>query len=214
MGTAEVIVDGLSLEVELGECVYPPLEDTTLAVKMLLRIRETGEKPRRILDVATGSGILALASYILLKPDTLIATDISPYAVEVAKRNLRGTGALVVRCNMASCIAPRGWDLLIANPPYLPGEDLLEDCDGYEVMQWSSPKALEALCRDISRLAPWSVVLVYSSLTPIDLGRCVEGLGYRVLLSDFLPFFMEKIKAIYAVKGAGGGEAPSSTSRY
>ena len=205
MGIAEVTVDGLTLKVEVDECVYPPLEDTALAIKMLMKIRGMDEQPRSILDVATGSGILALASHVLFKPDTLIAIDISPYAVEVANRNLRGTGALVARCNMASCIAPRGWDLLVANPPYLPGEDLLNGCEGYEVMQWSSPKALEALCRDISRLTPRSVVLVYSSLTPIDLGRCVEGLGYRVLLSDLLPFFMEKIKAIYAVKGAGGG---------
>jgi ribosomal protein L11 methyltransferase len=53
-------------------------------------------RPRRILDMGTGSGILAMAAARLLKRRVL-ATDIEPWAVRVARENaaLNGVGHLV-----------------------------------------------------------------------------------------------------------------------
>lgn len=55
-----------------------------------------GRRPRRILDMGTGSGILAMAAARLLNRDVL-ATDIEPWAVRVAAENaeLNGVGHLV-----------------------------------------------------------------------------------------------------------------------
>ncbi len=72
-------------------------------------------RPRRILDLGTGSGILAMAAAKLLHMPVL-ATDIEPWSVRVAARNAadNGVGRLVT-ARLAD-----GWDhpALSANAPY------------------------------------------------------------------------------------------------
>jgi ribosomal protein L11 methyltransferase len=78
-------------------------------------------RPRRILDIGTGSGILAMAAAKLLHRKVL-ATDIEPWSVRVAARNARanGVGGLV-RARLAdgwSHPVVRGggpYDLVFAN---------------------------------------------------------------------------------------------------
>lgn len=78
-------------------------------------------RPRRILDLGTGSGILAMAAAKLLRRPVL-ATDIEPWSVRVAARNAaeNGVGALVTarladgwRHPAVSAGAP--YDLVFAN---------------------------------------------------------------------------------------------------
>jgi ribosomal protein L11 methyltransferase len=78
-------------------------------------------RPRRILDIGTGSGILAMAAAKLLHRPVL-ATDIEPWSVRVAARNAaeNGVGALVSarladgwRHPVVSAGAP--YDLVFAN---------------------------------------------------------------------------------------------------
>ena len=77
-------------------------------------------RPRRILDLGTGSGILAMAAARLLHRHVL-AVDVEPWSVRVAGQNARrnGLGALV-RCRLADGWrhrAVRGgrYDLVFAN---------------------------------------------------------------------------------------------------
>jgi len=61
-------------------------------------------RPRRILDLGTGSGILAIAAARLLRRPVL-ATDIEPWSVRVAAENAAANGvARLVRCRLAD-----GW---------------------------------------------------------------------------------------------------------
>jgi ribosomal protein L11 methyltransferase len=61
-------------------------------------------RPRRILDIGTGSGILAMAAARLLNR-TVLATDIEPWAVRVARENAELNGvAHLVRVRLAD-----GW---------------------------------------------------------------------------------------------------------
>jgi ribosomal protein L11 methyltransferase len=59
-------------------------------LRALLRIAHS--RPRRIVDLGTGSGILALAAGKLLRRRVL-ATDVDPWAVVVAARNVALNGA-------------------------------------------------------------------------------------------------------------------------
>jgi release factor glutamine methyltransferase len=98
--------------------VYSPEADTVL---LLGAAREEVKPGDRVLEVGTGSGLIAGE---IAKIARVIATDISPHAVAAA----RETGADVVRTDLFSGL--RGpFDLVLFNPPYLPTrpEDRLDD---------------------------------------------------------------------------------------
>ena len=70
-------------------------------------------RPRRILDLGTGSGILAMAAAALLRRSVL-ATDIDPWSVRVARANAAGNGvSRLVRVKLAN-----GWQDPAVRGPY------------------------------------------------------------------------------------------------
>jgi ribosomal protein L3 glutamine methyltransferase len=79
--------------------------------------------PRRILDLCTGSGCLAiLAAYAY--PKALVeATDLSAEALQVARRNLRDhhleKRVKLLRSDLFDALRGRRYDLIISNPPYV-----------------------------------------------------------------------------------------------
>lgn len=85
------------------------------------RIRVTGERVLRILDLGTGSGVIAIAAARALR-QRVLATDVDPTAVHVARANVRlnrvGTLVQVVEAN--GIIAERlrshaPFDIIFAN---------------------------------------------------------------------------------------------------
>ena len=83
--------------------------------------RMAWRRPRRILDLGTGSGILAIAAARRLHRPVL-ATDIEPWSVRVAQRNARDNGVgTLVRARRADGWADRAisraapYDLVFAN---------------------------------------------------------------------------------------------------
>ena len=79
-----------------------------------------------MIDVGTGSGCIAIALAREFRYRTSYATDISPAALAVARRNAE-------RLNVAPRLTlingdlldgtPGAADLIVANPPYIPAED-------------------------------------------------------------------------------------------
>jgi len=98
---------------------------------------------RRILDVGTGSGALAVTLQLETGAEVL-ATDISPAAIAVAAENARRLAARVgfVVCDLMDSIAPQSVDLIVSNPPYVP----LTEREGLqrEVRDWEPHVALFA----------------------------------------------------------------------
>jgi len=76
---------------------------------------------RRIADVCTGSGILAITLALELKPEATVASDISAPALEVARANAAALDAKVdfVHCDLLESLNGP-FDLIVANPPYIP----------------------------------------------------------------------------------------------
>jgi release factor glutamine methyltransferase len=103
--------------------------------------RQVASDARRILDVGTGSGALAVTLQIETGAG-VCATDISLEAAEVAAANARRLGAKVgvVVCDLVGAIADASFDLIVCNPPYVP----LSQRDGLqrEVRDWEPPVAL------------------------------------------------------------------------
>lgn len=78
---------------------------------------------RRVLDVGTGSGCIAIATALALPDCTVDATDVSVEALQVARDNADRLGVSArVRFHLADVFPPAGepWDLVLANPPYVP----------------------------------------------------------------------------------------------
>ena len=118
------------LTFEVGPAVLTPRPETELIVEWSLRLagarRGSG---LRIVDVGTGSGCLAVALAHELPAARVVASDVSPAAVAVARRNARAHGvADRIRWVVTSLLdgfrpaAPgaRGADLIVANLPYVP----------------------------------------------------------------------------------------------
>lgn len=111
--------------IEVDEGVYAPQHDSWL-------LRDTLERSgladgRRVLDICTGSGILAVEA-ALLGAREVVAYDLSPAAVACARRNAERTGVAVdVRLGALEDARGAGpFDVVVSNPPYVPSDDPLD----------------------------------------------------------------------------------------
>lgn len=116
------------LEFEVTSDVLIPRPESELIVEEVIRLAAGIEAPL-IVDVGTGSGCLAVALARELPGARLIATDISPAALEVARRNaLRHSVADRIRLLEGDLLDPVGEslaaDFVISNPPYIAIEEV------------------------------------------------------------------------------------------
>lgn len=121
-----------------------------------------GKRYERVAEVGTGTGAIAIAAYRTFRPSLLLATDISPYAVRIARRNLPPE-VQVVRCH--GLCSPGPWDLAIMNPPYLPVGREEDGCEGWLSAAWAGEGVMEELVKE-ALSSSRELLLVYSSLSP------------------------------------------------
>ena len=119
------------LEFAVTPDVLIPRPDTETLVGRALSVLEGRVSPR-VLDLGTGSGIVAV-TLALGRPDAeLSAVDVSPSALEVARGNARRHG-VAVRFLLGDWFAPLAgeqFDLIVSNPPYIAAGDAHLGRDG------------------------------------------------------------------------------------
>jgi ribosomal protein L3 glutamine methyltransferase len=83
---------------------------------------------RRILDVGTGSGCIAIACAHAFPKSRVDATDTSPSALAMARGNVRrhrlARRVSVRRADVYSGLGRRRYDMIISNPPYVPAGEV------------------------------------------------------------------------------------------
>jgi release factor glutamine methyltransferase len=119
-----------SMSLEVDPRVLIPRQDTETLVEVGLRFARHPPGVRRVADVATGSGAVALALAKEIPEATVVATDVSEDALAVARANVARLGLegrVELRAgDLCAPIASETWDLIVANPPYVSDAELRE----------------------------------------------------------------------------------------
>ncbi|WP_439633151.1 peptide chain release factor N(5)-glutamine methyltransferase [Glycocaulis sp.] len=114
-----------TLDLIVTRDVLTPRPDTETLVRAALGRITDRSAPLKILDIATGSGAIALALLSELPNAHAVATDISPAALEIAKanaaRNQLSGRVRFLETGWADGVEGR-FDLLVSNPPYIAPE--------------------------------------------------------------------------------------------
>lgn len=108
------------LDFHVTPAVLIPREETELLVDIAV------ERPvRRILDLGTGSGCLAIAVAKQLPQAQVTAVDVSAAALDVARENAARHGVAVrfLQGDWFASLEGERFDLILANPPYVAEAD-------------------------------------------------------------------------------------------
>ncbi len=122
-----------SLNFEVTPSVLIPRPETEVLVEKALEI--SGDKPRLVLDLGTGSGAIAVALAHERSGIGVVAADKSWSAIEVARRNAVRNAVedriFFVVMDLFEPLAPQPlFDLIVSNPPYVSDAELLDLAPG------------------------------------------------------------------------------------
>jgi len=112
-----------SLPFTVGPQVLVPRPETEILVEEALRLARSLPADLTILEVGAGSGAVSVALATELPGARIVATDISPDALALARVNAKRHG-VSGRIGLVAgdlCGPVRGpFDLVVSNPPYIP----------------------------------------------------------------------------------------------
>lgn len=99
-----------------------PRPETEELVELMLK--EAEDEPLSVLDIGTGTGAIACTIKAERPQDTVTAVDISPEALETARKNgvALGTKITWLEGDLTKSVSGQVFDVIISNPPYI-GED-------------------------------------------------------------------------------------------
>lgn len=159
------------------EVLIPRPESELLVVRLLDLAANRGGATLNVLDVGTGSGILAVCAAKYLKAAIVHAVDVSPGALRVAADNAARHGVSdrvnFVRSDLLSSLpSDLAFDFIVSNPPYISSAEMAEltaDVRDYEPRQSleAGPLGTEVVKRLIpqaaGRLLPDGWLLIETS---------------------------------------------------
>lgn len=110
------------LTLAVDERVLIPRPETEELVDLILS--ENGEAPISLLDIGTGSGVIAISLKKERPKWCIIASDISPQAIDLARENaaFHTVDIQFIQSDVFSQI-PDTFDVIVSNPPYISYRD-------------------------------------------------------------------------------------------
>lgn len=170
------------------EDVYRPGEDSYLLARHVRRLVH-GE----VLDMGTGSGIQAVEAAVKPEVSRVVAVDVSPAAVEAAKRRAESGGVVgkieFIRSDLFENVEGV-FDWIVFNPPYLPSEGDADEASwtGGETGAETVRRFLHDAHKHLKKRG--SVLMVYSGHSGLDED---DFRGYIVEKLDELSLFFETL---------------------
>ena len=98
----------------------------------------SGLKSPKILEVGSGSGCVAITLGLEIEDSQILSIDVSPQAIEIAKKNKRKYNAnnvTIKELDIIKNIPSQMFDLFVSNPPYIGKNEintLMKDVKDYE----------------------------------------------------------------------------------
>lgn len=181
-----------SLDFRVTSDVLIPRPETEFVVMTLLdRIKALGDLGRGVdvADVGTGSGIIGVCAARHAPQTHVVAIDISPAALAVARENaqrLKVAGQIeFVESDLFGAIAPgRQFDFVASNPPYVTSEEFA-----------ALPSEIREHEPAIALVAGASGTSVIERLIPQAAERLRPGGG---LLLEISPMLQKRVEALVA----------------
>jgi release factor glutamine methyltransferase len=174
------------------DVLIPRPETEFVLIRLLDLARQRGDDhPLEIADVGTGSGILAICAAKELPSAGVVALDISPAALELARRNATDHGVAdrvewIESDLLAALPAERRFDFVISNPPYVATAEMASLAR--DVVEYEPRLALEAGSSGaevIARLIPQSALrLRGGGYLLMEISPQLEGAVVQLLAAD------------------------------
>lgn len=112
-----------SIQINVDQRCLIPRPETEFLIEL---IKNKSDNPKKILDVGTGTGCIALMLKKLYPESTVDACDISLEALDLAKENseINNLEINLFQSDLLSDIEEVDYDIIVANLPYIPTENL------------------------------------------------------------------------------------------
>jgi len=112
-----------SIQINVDQRCLIPRPETEFLVEL---VKNKSDKPKKILDVGTGTGCIALMLKKLYPESLVDACDISNEALDLAKENaeINNLEINLFQSDLLSGVDENNYDLIVANLPYIPTETL------------------------------------------------------------------------------------------
>ena len=113
----------MKLKFKVNEFVLIPREDTEILVQEVIKLNK-----KRILDMCTGSGCIAISLAKYIEKSNIDAVDISKDALNIAIENAKNNNVQVnfIESNLFEKVNSR-YELIVSNPPYIPYDGYVEE---------------------------------------------------------------------------------------
>ena len=112
----------MKLNFYVDENVLIPRQDTEILVEEVMDISEN-IKEKKILELCTGSGVIAISLARYISGSKIKAIDISEKAIKVAKKNAIENDVYsnieFIKSNMFENLREEKFDIIVSNPPYI-----------------------------------------------------------------------------------------------